>query len=359
MRSLLSLRNQAFTLKLGRASGPFFCPDSFRGLCPRTPASRALDPNRTPAALAARHPSQEGIFDTSIAREPLALPVAATPGTQPGASPKGHALKVMTQLASCASLRPGEVTGEEVGRHKVGSKAQARQAPLGGPDSLALVGWFSSSCFPLAMLNRNVSPERPTCCWIAPSSRGAPPFRWIDQHPVGSGLPSATSQGRPVLKPKGSPHGECLRLCPKNPSSSRKALFTEGAQGSTLRTGFLRGRREGSALRPALNRGFTTFECYPGQLCLCFGFQILNTPLPGLGEWGKEKVMSEVKLTGKAVMEYITKRFPQQIIDRDLAVKVKACVKCRGDASEFKDELSAKEYTISGWCQKCQDAFFG
>lgn len=28
--------------------------------------------------------------------------------------------------------------------------------------------------------------------------------------------PSATSQGRPVLKPKGSPHGGCLRLRPKN-----------------------------------------------------------------------------------------------------------------------------------------------
>lgn len=29
-----------------------------------------------------------------------------------------------------------------------------------------------------------------------------------------------------------------------------------------------------------------------------------------------------------------------------------------GDASEFKDELSAKEYTLSGMCQACQDKMF-
>jgi len=31
---------------------------------------------------------------------------------------------------------------------------------------------------------------------------------------------------------------------------------------------------------------------------------------------------------------------------------------CGGDASEFKDELSREEYTISGMCQKCQDDFY-
>lgn len=28
-------------------------------------------------------------------------------------------------------------------------------------------------------------------------------------------------------------------------------------------------------------------------------------------------------------------------------------------ATEFKDALSAKEFTISGMCQQCQDSFFG
>tara|TARA_B100001964_G_C14125849_1_gene550512 strand:- start:906 stop:1118 length:213 start_codon:yes stop_codon:yes gene_type:complete len=32
---------------------------------------------------------------------------------------------------------------------------------------------------------------------------------------------------------------------------------------------------------------------------------------------------------------------------------------CGGPALEFKDEVSKKEYTISGLCQKCQDKVFG
>jgi hypothetical protein len=36
----------------------------------------------------------------------------------------------------------------------------------------------------------------------------------------------------------------------------------------------------------------------------------------------------------------------------------KKCVVCAGDASEFKDDISAKEYTISGLCQECQDEAF-
>jgi len=36
-----------------------------------------------------------------------------------------------------------------------------------------------------------------------------------------------------------------------------------------------------------------------------------------------------------------------------------ACVICGEDASEFKDELSRKEFTISGMCQSCQDKTFG
>jgi len=35
------------------------------------------------------------------------------------------------------------------------------------------------------------------------------------------------------------------------------------------------------------------------------------------------------------------------------------CVSCGGDASEFVDEVSQHEYSISGMCQKCQDEFFG
>ena len=34
------------------------------------------------------------------------------------------------------------------------------------------------------------------------------------------------------------------------------------------------------------------------------------------------------------------------------------CVKCGGDASQFIDEVSRREFAISGWCQHCQNEFF-
>lgn len=37
---------------------------------------------------------------------------------------------------------------------------------------------------------------------------------------------------------------------------------------------------------------------------------------------------------------------------------VPAPIGCGGPAVEFRDELSRREYAISGLCQKCQDAFF-
>ena len=35
------------------------------------------------------------------------------------------------------------------------------------------------------------------------------------------------------------------------------------------------------------------------------------------------------------------------------------CVSCGKPADNFRDELSAKEFQISGLCQKCQDSVFG
>jgi hypothetical protein len=36
-----------------------------------------------------------------------------------------------------------------------------------------------------------------------------------------------------------------------------------------------------------------------------------------------------------------------------------SCMTCDGRATEFTDTLSVKEYSISGCCQRCQDAVFG
>ena len=39
-------------------------------------------------------------------------------------------------------------------------------------------------------------------------------------------------------------------------------------------------------------------------------------------------------------------------------VKKGLCPFCHTEVGEFRDELSRKEYTISGLCQKCQDETF-
>ncbi len=43
---------------------------------------------------------------------------------------------------------------------------------------------------------------------------------------------------------------------------------------------------------------------------------------------------------------------------RSLAKDGNGCVSCGGPADKFTDELSRREYSISGVCQKCQDKFF-
>ena len=45
--------------------------------------------------------------------------------------------------------------------------------------------------------------------------------------------------------------------------------------------------------------------------------------------------------------------------DRVGAITSNTCVFCHEPAVEFKDQISKKEYTVSGICQKCQDETFG
>jgi hypothetical protein len=40
------------------------------------------------------------------------------------------------------------------------------------------------------------------------------------------------------------------------------------------------------------------------------------------------------------------------------SIKADVCVSCRKPAVEFTDELSRREFAISGLCQKCQDFIF-
>lgn len=46
-------------------------------------------------------------------------------------------------------------------------------------------------------------------------------------------------------------------------------------------------------------------------------------------------------------------------IDRKTNIHADTCVFCKQPATEFKDELSRREFSISGICQSCQDSMFG
>ncbi|MCK9508569.1 MAG: hypothetical protein M0Q54_09025 [Pigmentiphaga sp.] len=43
---------------------------------------------------------------------------------------------------------------------------------------------------------------------------------------------------------------------------------------------------------------------------------------------------------------------------RTTSIQNNTCVMCGKNAANFRDELSKKEFTISGICQKCQDEIF-
>jgi len=44
---------------------------------------------------------------------------------------------------------------------------------------------------------------------------------------------------------------------------------------------------------------------------------------------------------------------------RTASINNDICVMCGKAVGQFRDNLSLKEYTISGMCQVCQDGFFG
>lgn len=53
------------------------------------------------------------------------------------------------------------------------------------------------------------------------------------------------------------------------------------------------------------------------------------------------------------LLESITGRNRKQSVENGV------CTTCGGEAKEFRDALSEKEFTISGMCQECQDSVFG
>ena len=53
------------------------------------------------------------------------------------------------------------------------------------------------------------------------------------------------------------------------------------------------------------------------------------------------------------------KTFLEKLVpDAERKIEEKICVGCGKPAKEFRDEISRKEQTITGYCQECQDAIF-
>ena len=44
--------------------------------------------------------------------------------------------------------------------------------------------------------------------------------------------------------------------------------------------------------------------------------------------------------------------------DREGSIKAGICIKCHGEAKEFKSDVARQEFPISGFCQTCQDIAF-
>ena len=53
------------------------------------------------------------------------------------------------------------------------------------------------------------------------------------------------------------------------------------------------------------------------------------------------------------------KQFLDDTLGRTEKIKYSLCVTCSATEVRFRNEISRKEYTLSGMCQKCQDDFFG
>lgn len=69
-------------------------------------------------------------------------------------------------------------------------------------------------------------------------------------------------------------------------------------------------------------------------------------------------MMAEPTKKSPEMENFITKTLG---INRKRIIEDNTCVICKTevDLDGFKDALSAKEYVISGLCQKCQDETFG
>lgn len=68
--------------------------------------------------------------------------------------------------------------------------------------------------------------------------------------------------------------------------------------------------------------------------------------------------MAEPTKKAEEIGKLIDSTLPEDRTRRG-SIRQDICSWCGEPATEFKDTLSRKEYTISGFCQECQDKTFG
>lgn len=52
-------------------------------------------------------------------------------------------------------------------------------------------------------------------------------------------------------------------------------------------------------------------------------------------------------------------KFAAAVVHGGNALGAGRCPTCKSEITPFRDELSKKEFSISGMCQSCQDSVFG
>ena len=70
----------------------------------------------------------------------------------------------------------------------------------------------------------------------------------------------------------------------------------------------------------------------------------------------ERKIRMEPTEKSKGVDELIDDMFD---VDRKGIIEANQCAFCKKEVTDFRDEISIREYRISGMCQACQDEVFG
>lgn len=74
-----------------------------------------------------------------------------------------------------------------------------------------------------------------------------------------------------------------------------------------------------------------------------------------IGDFGEmvDNVINNMDNFKEKIGKKIYGRSRQECLDNGI------CIQCGGEAKEFRNEISAREFKIVVFCQKCQDDFFG